>query len=324
MSLRRLKSSSLRLLKKNGTLEKDTNSPSESTSSIQSKPKSKSNDKLPSVELTTELKRMYNSEQLINFRHIYRLLASKSTYTFTERDLAPPCVTQFANAIGQFAELAWGRISAPFVWGHLEELGREGFPLDRRIYDALPGSILVDSFYGTVAKVHSFLIYRQLKASYEKHDQLVLCFSGTDGPHQALRDIKTNYHRYRHYREDGCLIKTDLIVHSGFWGMYKGVRARMQSALRTALEKYPEVKEIVVGGHSLGGAFAYLFCLDLLQQKELTKLTDGRRVILAAFGAPRVGNQALVNHWKKLVAEYRKERGPLSLQEISVRAYNDG
>jgi hypothetical protein len=268
---------------------------------------------------------MYNAERLINFRLIYRLLATKSTYTLTERNIAPPCVNQFVNSIGQFAELAWGRVSAPFVWGHLEELGKEGYPLDVRIYDALPGSILVDSFHGNVARVHAYVIYRQAQAtSYQGHDQLVLCFSGTEGLHQALRDLKANYHRYRHWREGGCWVKTDLIVHAGFWGMYKGVRAKMQSTLRQALEKYPDVKEIVVGGHSLGGALAYLFCLDLLQQKELTTLLDGRRAIITAFGTPRVGNQALVDHWKKLLARHRDVHGSLSFQEVSVKAYKDG
>jgi hypothetical protein len=274
--------------------------------------------------LPPELKRMYNSEQLINFRLIYRLLATKSSYTFTERDIAPPCISIFVNVIGQFAELAWGRISAPFVWGHLEELGKEGYPLDRRIYDALPDSILVDSFYGKVARVHAYIIYRQAQAAYERHDQLVLCFSGTDGPHQALRDIKTNYHRYKHRTEDDGLVKTDIVVHAGFWSMFKGVRTRMRDAFRQALEKYPDAKEIVVGGHSLGGALAYLFCLDLLQETEFKSLLKGRRVIIAVFGAPRIGNQALVNYWKKLVYQCRKEHGALSFQEVSVKAYNDG
>lgn len=71
---------------------------------------------------------MYNAEAITNFRAIYRLLGTKSNYTISERDMAPPCISKFSNAIGQFAELSWGKISASFVWGHLEELGEEGYP----------------------------------------------------------------------------------------------------------------------------------------------------------------------------------------------------
>lgn len=172
--------------------------------------------------------------------------------------------------------------------------------------------------------MHGYAIYRPNEASYEKGDQLVFCFSGTDGINQALRDIKTNYHRYKHRKEDGCLVKTDLIVHAGFWGMYKGVRKQMHEAFRRAVEKYPDTTEIVVGGHSLGGAFSYLFCLDLLQDSQWDDLLDSRRLIVTTFGAPRVGNQQLANYWKTLVNRRHERHGPLSFQHVAVKAYNDG
>ena len=55
-----------------------------------------------------------------------------------------------------------------------------------------------------------------------------------------------------------------------------------------------------------------------------TVLPPGIPIKIAAFGPPRIGDQAFSSFWKKLVEEYRSNHGQDSFQEYNIRAYNDG
>jgi predicted lipase len=71
-------------------------------------------------------------------------------------------------------------------------------------------------------------------------------------------------------------------VHEGFLTHYNGLRAGIKAALDNILTS--NITNIVITGHSLGGANANLAVADL-SQKFPTKKFD-----LMTFGAPRVGN----------------------------------
>jgi hypothetical protein len=73
----------------------------------------------------------------------------------------------------------------------------------------------------------------------------------------------------------------------------------------------------------MGGAMAYLLALDLLRD-HMNEIPRDVIFKLIVFGAPRCGNDKLVQHWLDVKRKWDTERGPGSCLEISVKAYNDG
>jgi predicted lipase len=104
--------------------------------------------------------------------------------------------------------------------------------------------------------------------------------------------------------------------------MYQGIEPEVISAIEKGLHDH-EVSELVVTGHSLGGALSYLLAIDLLAPSDL-ELPLGLPLKLAVFGSPRCGNAQMSQLWRELVDNYRTKNGKESLKEYSVKAYNDG
>jgi hypothetical protein len=74
----------------------------------------------------------------------------------------------------------------------------------------------------------------------------------------------------------------------------------------------------------MGGSVSYLLAIDLLAAGGANSIPLPPRFKIAAFGAPRAGNQSLVKYWWELVDTFRDVHGHDSLKEYSVKAYNDG
>jgi len=72
----------------------------------------------------------------------------------------------------------------------------------------------------------------------------------------------------------------------------------------------------------MGGALSNYLAVGLLTNDGI--LPPGTRIKVVTFGSPRVGDRAFASFWKKLVEEYRASHDQDSLQEYSLRAYNDG
>lgn len=250
---------------------------------------------------------MYSSEKLVNFRWISKIMATHSDYTLTTADLASFDLHVELAQLGQFAEVAYGVLPPEFVFDNLDMLSKADFPLEG--YDALQSVYLVSSFRGTVANLPAYVAYRSLRR------QLVVAISGTSTLKQAvlydLRAVKTSHPARR-----GCM------VHTGFWRLYQGIKPLILSAIEEGLREH-DVDELVVTGHSLGGALSYLVALDLLLL-DSNLLPPGLALKVIAFGAPRCGNPKLSQYWSELVNAYRIKYGEDSLREYSVKAYNDG
>ncbi|KAH7930999.1 alpha/beta-hydrolase [Leucogyrophana mollusca] len=262
----------------------------------------------PTSELTLspEQRHMYASERLVNFRLISKLVASRSSYVLSENDLAPAPLHLELSTLGQFAELVYSPLPIAFVFDNLPLLLSPGFPLEG--YDALKESLFVTSFRGTVADLSAYVAYRP------QSRQLVMAISGTSSLLQATYTVRAR--RLSHTAGEGCE------VHSGFWHLYKGLKPQALNALRESLEEHT-VDEIVITGHSMGGTMCHLFALDLLTE-ETDIIPNGTVLKLAAFGAPRCGNWALVQRWHKAIKDYRAEHGEAAIQEYAVKGYNDG
>ncbi|KAK7047280.1 hypothetical protein VNI00_006511 [Paramarasmius palmivorus] len=251
--------------------------------------------------LTEAQKIMYASEKATNFRWISKIMASYSPHVLTSSDVAPVNIQSELAEIGQFTELAYSTVPISFILENLASLTVVDFPVEG--YDALSESVLISDFRGKAADLHGFVVYRQ------HTKQLVVSISGTSTALQGLYDVWTSKHT--HPSKKGK-------VHSGFWALYKGIRKFLFDGIRNGAKEH-QVDELVVTGHSMGGAMSYLLMLDLLRLNDV--VSPEMPLKLVVFGAPRVGDVQLAQYWAELVQD-RKRNGPF--REYSVKAYNDG
>ncbi|XP_010558482.1 PREDICTED: probable feruloyl esterase A isoform X2 [Tarenaya hassleriana] len=88
----------------------------------------------------------------------------------------------------------------------------------------------------------------------------------------------------------------DAMVHHGFYSAYHNtsVRPAVLSAVKQAKNYYGDI-DIIVTGHSMGGAMASFCGLDLVVNEGEEK------VQVMTFGQPRVGNAAFASYYSMLV-----------------------
>jgi len=169
--------------------------------------------------------------------------------------------------------------------------------------------------------------------------QIVLAFSGTSNARLALYDVMVASVSY----ETSFIhpSKREWKVHDGFQRVYGGVRkAAFEelklaiAAMNTRLMSHDNQEwDLVITAHSLGAAVSYLVLLDILHSGIGPDHSDPlvpilpvtTRVTIAVFGSPRVGNSALVNHYRQLIEEWRRKCGSgEALNEWSVIGHMDG
>ncbi|CAN8244058.1 unnamed protein product [Cochlearia groenlandica] len=89
----------------------------------------------------------------------------------------------------------------------------------------------------------------------------------------------------------------DAMVHQGFYSAYHNttVRPAVLGAVKQAKKSYGANIDIMVTGHSMGGAMAAFCGLDLVVNEGVEK------VQVMTFGQPRVGNAAFASYYSLLV-----------------------
>lgn len=122
-------------------------------------------------------------------------------------------------------------------------------------------------------------------------EEIYVVFRGTDKGIDWINNFQFRQQIYP-YGDDST---TNVRFHRGFMAAYFSVRDR----LREEVAKHPK-STIIVTGHSLGGAVATIAALDV--QYNLTQHTS-QPLNLYTFGAPRVGNPALVNSFRQRVPQ---------------------
>jgi len=103
---------------------------------------------------------------------------------------------------------------------------------------------------------------------------IVVAFRGTDAPRDWLED--------GHFK----LVATEFFhgqIHAGFLRQYGRISEELRERVQALREEFPEAA-LVVSGHSLGGALAYLAALELALW--------GSVAALYTFAAPRLGDVA--------------------------------
>lgn len=88
----------------------------------------------------------------------------------------------------------------------------------------------------------------------------------------------------------------DAMVHHGFYYAYHNttMRSGILNAVQRAKEYYGDI-DIIVTGHSMGGAMAAFCGLDLVVNCE------AQNVQVITFGQPRIGNSAFATYYSKLL-----------------------
>ncbi|XP_052206614.1 lipase-like isoform X3 [Diospyros lotus] len=86
------------------------------------------------------------------------------------------------------------------------------------------------------------------------------------------------------------------MVHHGFYSSYHNttIRPGIVNAVKQAKEMYGEIN-VMVTGHSMGGAMAAFCGLDLMVNIE------AKNVHVVTFGQPRIGNAAFASYYSQLV-----------------------
>ncbi len=126
-------------------------------------------------------------------------------------------------------------------------------------------------------------------------NQLIIVFRGSE----SLMDWLTNLRFRQQVYPYGDDTTTKVRFHQGFMNAYFCVR----EAMKAVLAQHPDA-QLVFTGHSLGGALATVAALD--SQYALTTDPDfptnpAPSLQVYTFGAPRVGNGALVKSFQRRV-----------------------
>ncbi|GLC42482.1 hypothetical protein PLESTF_000759200 [Pleodorina starrii] len=144
--------------------------------------------------------------------------------------------------------------------------------------------------------------------SEPKERKLVFSFRGTEVTH--IKDILTDANLAPCgfkpiHAADGKPPKEkgNVSVHRGFMGAYDSVRRKLSSLLHaiTMSAGTSDPWDVLVTGHSLGGALATLSAYELASYKE--HAGSIRSVTLYTYGCPRVGNATFAADFNKVLQD---------------------
>ncbi|KAH8814654.1 Alpha/Beta hydrolase protein [Flagelloscypha sp. PMI_526] len=263
--------------------------------------------------LTEAEKRMYAAESAMNFRWISQLLATHSTRVLGDDDLVDSetqaKLSDIISSVGQFAALVSAPLPMELLISMAPKLTQAEFPLEG--YSSVLDLELVREYRGSAADLHCLVVYRP------KTQQLVLSIAGSSTATHAAYDIAAIKHQ--HPSGHG-------MVHFGFWKIYEGVWKQGVEAIQQGFKDHPgRVKELVITGHSMGGAIAQLFTLDIMTGRILkVAIPEDVTLTLAIFSSPRMADPQLSLYWREQVKSYRERLGEHAFTEYFVKAYNDG
>ncbi len=130
-----------------------------------------------------------------------------------------------------------------------------------------------------------FVAFRGTRTSQEWDQDLM--FQQVSYPHSTFEPVATRYYSLRAQTVGGAVVSATPpqqvsspyfpgLVHEGFLNVYDCIRTQLQTAINSVSNP-----NVVVGGHSLGGALSMILCADVFGSKSKTGYV---------FGCPRVGN----------------------------------
>ena len=119
-----------------------------------------------------------------------------------------------------------------------------------------------------------------------KKTTLVVCFRGSD----ELIDWFNNLKAFR--EELLSLNDPEVLVHDGFYDIYRGVKSDIFEYVKTELSTNADITSILCTGHSAGGAESEICLVELAEEHPSIHM------ISLTFGAPRTGNKGFSKAFK--------------------------
>ncbi|KAI9252125.1 lipase [Sporodiniella umbellata] len=136
----------------------------------------------------------------------------------------------------------------------------------------VPDGKLITTFTSLLSDTNGYVLRS------DKDKTIYLVFRGTNSFRSAITDIVFNFSNYKPVR--------GAKVHAGFLSSYEQVVNDYFPVMQEQLTAYPGY-QVIVSGHSLGGAQALLAGMDLYQRES--RLSP-KNLSIYTIGGPRVGN----------------------------------
>ena len=114
---------------------------------------------------------------------------------------------------------------------------------------------------------------------------IFVVFRGTSNTQEVFHDIGTSKNTLR-----SVPALAQISAHTGFLARYSNLREEVISAVQQLLRQHPECQNIIVTGHSLGGAIAQLAAIELCQ------IFTTKQVDLVTIESPRVLSSITVDN----------------------------
>lgn len=146
----------------------------------------------------------------------------------------------------------------------------------------------------------------------EPDKRIYLIFRQTRNIENVLIDLKTSLSNYSNC--NGCK------VHTGFKLSFEALTDSVKINIDKFVKMYPYA-DILIGGHSLGGAIAGMF-VDYISKLNIT-------INMVTFGAPRIGNKAFSEYINdkinglNLRITYKQDMVPMNLA-FTMGYYHSG
>eukprot|EP00486_Rosalina_sp_Unknown_P006326 CAMPEP_0201569656 /NCGR_PEP_ID=MMETSP0190_2-20130828/11452_1 /ASSEMBLY_ACC=CAM_ASM_000263 /TAXON_ID=37353 /ORGANISM="Rosalina sp." /LENGTH=307 /DNA_ID=CAMNT_0047992229 /DNA_START=14 /DNA_END=934 /DNA_ORIENTATION=+ len=133
--------------------------------------------------------------------------------------------------------------------------------------------------------------YLQAFIGYDNdQNQIVISFRGTHNYHDWMKDLE--------YKQIAYPNVENAYVHRGFYNSYLAIRNQgLISSLQSLLTTYPDTKDILITGHSMGGALTELCALDIIDNEIINDNID---IEIYTFGCPRWANKELAEYFNNL------------------------
>jgi len=156
-----------------------------------------------------------------------------------------------------------------------------GWSCNRHCVDTTEGMQVTDVFYNQKYDSHGYLGFNA------NNQEIVLSFRGTNSFTNFITDIAFWKNKAPFAGLSGAYVAT------GFYQAYASLRSQVIPAVQKLIRQFPDY-QLVITGHSLGGAMGTMAALELSVRYQLSPM-------VFTYGSPRVGNSVFSHNFNKYV-----------------------
>ncbi len=167
---------------------------------------------------------------------------------------------------------------------------------------------VIQGYFGIDFADNVFIIFRGSDSFNDWRANLTAIFEplNTDQPKKKSKsrskfgfNFNIDFQKIKPY----TALNNKILIHKGFIDIFKKEFKNSledQDFLSSHIANHPQ-KKIIVSGHSLGGALAYLCAEDIAYNSKNQNKNNEIDLCCITFGAPRIGNKHFKNYYNKKV-----------------------